>query len=170
MNIEAFDKMDATGAKVQLQRCCGATRWVQGMLERRPFQSKQAVLDAADMVWSGLDSSDWREAFQHHPRIGDVAGLREKFASTAVWAKGEQAATALADEATLQALAEGNRQYEARFGFIFIVCATGKTAVEMLNLLRGRLQNQPEKEGAIAAAEQHKITRLRLEKLFEEAL
>ena len=109
----------------------------------------------------------WREAFTHHPRIGDVAVLRERFASTAVWARGEQAGVAAADERTLAALAEGNRAYEARFGYVFIVCATGLKADQMLAMLNARLSNDAETEMRIAAEEQMKITRLRLEKLLD---
>ena len=109
--------------------------------------------------------ADWLEAFAAHPRIGDLDALRKKFASTANWCAGEQAGVAAADEAVLTALADGNRAYEARFGYIFIVCATGKSAAEMLAILTARLANDPEVELKVATAEQAKITRLRLEKL-----
>ncbi len=119
----------------------------------------------ADLEGSSTDA-DWLEAFAAHPRIGDVDALRAKFAATAAWASGEQAGVAGASESTLRALAEGNRDYEAKFGHIFIVCATGKTADEMLGLLRERLANEPDAELAVAAAEQAKITAIRLRKLL----
>ena len=114
----------------------------------------------------GSTDADWLEAFAAHPRIGDLDALRAKFAATAAWAvRRAGGRRRRADEATLRALADGNRDYEARFGYIFIVCATGKTAGEMLALLRERLGNDPEAELAVAAAEQAKITRIRLRKL-----
>ena len=105
--------------------------------------------------------------FQHHPKIGSVAELEKKFASTAKWASGEQAAVKDANQAVLQALSAGNEAYEAKFGYIFIVCATGKSAEEMLNLLKQRLPNSPEIEIEIAKGEQMKITIIRLKKLLE---
>ena len=136
------------------------------MLARRPFESDEAVLQAADDVWEELGREDYLEAFSHHPKIGaDIESLRKKFQSTAAWSSGEQAGVSMADEETLRGLAKGNIDYEARFGYIFIVCATGKSAGEMLALLRARLPNPPDRELAIAAGEQAKITRIRLEKL-----
>jgi 2-oxo-4-hydroxy-4-carboxy-5-ureidoimidazoline decarboxylase len=135
------------------------------MTGRRPFASADDVLRAATDGETGLTRDDWLEAFAAHPRIGDLDSLRKKFATTADWAGGEQAGVAGADESVIRALADGNRAYEAKFGHIFIVCATGKTAPEMLALLIERLTNDPDTELRIAAAEQAKITRLRLEKL-----
>jgi 2-oxo-4-hydroxy-4-carboxy-5-ureidoimidazoline decarboxylase len=135
------------------------------MTARRPFESADALFAAAEDVWAGLGRDDWLEAFAAHPRIGDIDGLRKKFATTADWSAGEQAGVAGAAEQVLRDLAAGNADYEARFGHTFIVCATGKTAAEMLALLRARLANDPAAELRVAAAEQAKITRLRLEKL-----
>jgi 2-oxo-4-hydroxy-4-carboxy-5-ureidoimidazoline decarboxylase len=120
---------------------------------------------AAEQAWWDLSRQDWLEAFAAHPKIGDLDALRAKFATTAAWAAGEQSGVAGAPEEVLCELAASNRLYEETFGYIFIVCATGKTAAEMLELLRQRLGNQPDAELAVAAAEQWKITRLRLEKL-----
>jgi 2-oxo-4-hydroxy-4-carboxy-5-ureidoimidazoline decarboxylase len=152
----------------QLARCCGSKRWVERMLASQPFADAAALLQAADDVWSSLEPAAWLEAFSHHPKIGGKDALREKFAATRTWAQGEQAGVKQADEAVLEALARGNAEYEARFHHIFIVCATGKTAAEMLALLRARLPNTLEEELRIAAAEQAKITRLRLEKLLSQ--
>jgi 2-oxo-4-hydroxy-4-carboxy-5-ureidoimidazoline decarboxylase len=135
------------------------------MVRSRPFASRDALFEAADRVWQALAEPDWLEAFSHHPKIGDVKALAEKFKSTSNWAKGEQGGTSGAAPAILEGLAAGNRAYEGKFGFIFIVCATGKSAEEMLELLNGRLPNDRATELAIAAGEQAKITRLRLEKL-----
>jgi 2-oxo-4-hydroxy-4-carboxy-5-ureidoimidazoline decarboxylase len=136
------------------------------MLARRPFASTHDLLRAADEVWALLDRASYLEAFSHHPKIGeDLSALRAKFGSTASWANQEQAGLRSADERTLLALRDENQAYLARFGFIFIVCATGKSASEMLELLRARMNNEPAFELAIAAREQGKITKLRLEKL-----
>ncbi|MEB3196220.1 MAG: 2-oxo-4-hydroxy-4-carboxy-5-ureidoimidazoline decarboxylase [Candidatus Sericytochromatia bacterium] len=164
--MDEFNAAPRQAAIEALQRCCGATTWVQAMVQARPFADLPALLAQADSSWARCGESDWLEAFSHHPRIGDVASLRTKFADTANWAESEQGGTRCADQVTLEALAAGNHDYEARFGHIFIVCATGKTAGEMLELLRTRLDNPLEIERPLAATEQHRITRLRLEKLF----
>lgn len=149
-----------------LARCCGSTRWVQAMVAARPFTDESSVFVASTQAEAEMSREDWLEAFSHHPRIGaDVEALRQKFAATANWSAGEQAGVTGADEATLQALAAGNRAYEARFGHIFIVCASGLTAAEMLARLQARMENEIDEELKIAAAEQAKITRLRLQKL-----
>ena len=153
-------------ARAALLRCCGATRWAAWLLTQRPFASTEALFKAAAGVWTQMEKSDMLEAFAHHPEIGsDIASLRERFASTAAWSSAEQAGVAGADDATLEALRDGNVRYREKFGYVFLVCATGKTAAEMLALLRARLAHEPDTELHVAAAEQAKITRLRLEKL-----
>ena len=147
------------------RRCCGSVRWAERMARLRPFDSEDALFDAAERTWWALDRDDWLEAFAAHPRIGDRDALRARFAATADWSAREQAGVDSTAEDLLQALDDGNQQYHDRFGYIFIVCATGKTADEMLALLRERLPNNPDPEIRIAAAEQAKITRIRLEKL-----
>jgi 2-oxo-4-hydroxy-4-carboxy-5-ureidoimidazoline decarboxylase len=156
------DGASPSEARELLGECCGATRWVDAMLRRRPFGSHEAILAAARDVWWSLEPGDWREAFTHHPKIGDKAALRSKFAGTRALSESEQSEVASASEAVLDAFAEGNRDYEERFGYIFIVCATGKSAEEMLALLRARMVNDPTIEIRIAAEEQAKITALRL--------
>jgi 2-oxo-4-hydroxy-4-carboxy-5-ureidoimidazoline decarboxylase len=163
--VDVLNALPPDEARATLLRCCGSRRWADAMTARRPFASQPELLAAAAEIWNGLGRDDWLEAFAAHPRIGDVEALRKKFASTAAWCAGEQARVAGAAEEVSQALAEGNRRYEDRFGYIFIVCATGKTAAEMLDLLRERLPNDPAHELTVAAAEQAKIIRLRLEKL-----
>jgi 2-oxo-4-hydroxy-4-carboxy-5-ureidoimidazoline decarboxylase len=163
-----LDAMSPEQAAAALARCCGASRWVAAMLERRPFTSDAELLRCADEVWATMGPADHHEAFAHHPRIGaSLDALRQKFSSTATLCAGEQAGAATASEAELEALRDGNLRYEARFGHIFIVCATGKTAAQMLALLEQRLTHEPEQELEIAAAQQHEITRLRLQKLSE---
>ena len=136
------------------------------MIARRPFESSPALFEAARAVWSSLERDDYLEAFAHHPRIGDsLSELAKRFARTASLAAREQAKVAQADKETLSALRDLNQRYFERFGYIFIVCATGKSAAEMLDLLRARLDNDAARELAIAAEEQAKITALRLAQL-----
>jgi 2-oxo-4-hydroxy-4-carboxy-5-ureidoimidazoline decarboxylase len=132
------------------------------MLARRPFGSWDALQSAARAEWFHLAPEDWLEAFSHHPRIGDRESLARRFPSTHHLSATEQAAVAHADDDVLDALAEANERYVKRFGYIFIVCATGRTAGEMLALLRERLENPPDVEIRVAAGEQAKITELRL--------
>jgi 2-oxo-4-hydroxy-4-carboxy-5-ureidoimidazoline decarboxylase len=161
-----LDAASEADARAMLTRCCGAARWVEGMLARRPFGSREALLRAADEAWASASRDDVLEALTHHPRIGaNMDELRKKFASTATWSAGEQAGAAAASEETLVALRDGNVRYEARFGHIFVVCATGKTAAEMLALLEARMPNDAETEIRVAQGEQGKITKIRLEKL-----
>lgn len=166
MTLDALNRLPEPDARAALARCCGASRWVEAMLAARPYADAAALHAAAARAADTLGSDDWLEAFAHHPRIGDVAELRAKFAATAAWAGAEQAGAASASDEVLAALAEGNRAYEARFGYIFVVCATGRRADEMLALLRSRLGNDPVTELAIAAGEQRRITGLRLDKLL----
>lgn len=170
MTLEDFNALPDAASREALARCCGSRRWVEQVAGRRPFGSFDDVLAAADEAFSTLEPGDWLEAFSHHPKIGDLESLRAKFASTAGWATGEQAGVSMARETTLAALAEANRAYEEKFGYIFIVYATGKSADEMLALLEERLPHDPEEELPAAATEQMKITHLRLHKLFGEGM
>jgi 2-oxo-4-hydroxy-4-carboxy-5-ureidoimidazoline decarboxylase len=163
--MERWQKVDAARddeARNLLRACCGSTRWVERMLARRPFETVDRALRIAREEWFDLTPADWREAFSHHPRIGDVEGLRKKFGETRVLSEREQSGVSRASKGILDALLEGNRLYEDRFGYVFIVCATGKTAEEMLALLRSRLANDPDVEIRIAAEEHARITELRL--------
>jgi 2-oxo-4-hydroxy-4-carboxy-5-ureidoimidazoline decarboxylase len=165
MDLQALNTLEESEVRAALLRCCGSARWAEQMTARRPFAAAAELHSAAAEVWRSLAREDCLEAFRAHPRIGDVEGLRRKFATTAAWSEAEQAGVAGAAEATLQALADGNRRYETRFGYLFIVCATGKSAAEMLALLEQRLPNEPAVELRTAAAEQEKITLLRLQRL-----
>jgi 2-oxo-4-hydroxy-4-carboxy-5-ureidoimidazoline decarboxylase len=152
-------------AAALLLRCCGSSRWVERMLERRPFASLAALHEGADAAWGALDRDDYLEAFTHHPRLGeDPAKLRERFAA-ADWSSAEQSRVAAADDATLEALRARNVAYQARFGFVFLLCATGKSAHEVLSELEARIGHDPAAELRIAADEQAKITHLRLDRL-----
>ena len=163
--MKALNDLPAAEAREGFLACCGAARWADAMVAVRPFEDQQALFDEADRIWSGLQREDYLEAFAAHPRIGDAEALRGRFRSDR-FAHGEQSGAAGADDAVLAELARANRQYEERFGYIFIVCATGKSAREMLDLLKARLGNRPEDELQVAAEEQAKITRLRLQKLL----
>jgi 2-oxo-4-hydroxy-4-carboxy-5-ureidoimidazoline decarboxylase len=165
MNLAQINAWADDEAIAAFRRCCGATRWAEQMTRLRPFDSEAELFEAAERVWWALTPADWLEAFAAHPRIGDRDALRARFAATAAWSAREQAGVDGASEEVLQALADANERYHARFGYIVIVCATGKTAEEMLALIRQRLSSDPGLEIRIAAAEQAKITRIRLEKL-----
>lgn len=137
------------------------------MLPFFPADDLVELLEDAEEQWFKCTEQDWKEAFAQHPKIGDLDSLNKKFSPTSEWASGEQSGVGNALPETINALAEGNKRYEEKFGYIFIVCATGKTADEMLAMLRTRLQNNPEVEIEIAADEQNKITKMRIEKLVE---
>ena len=179
MRLEEVNALDEESAARTLQRCCGSSRWAQAMARARPFPSAAAMMDLGDAVWVSLDAADWFEAFAAHPRIGEPAspklasvdlsegGARDG-SSTSGWESVEQSGVQLADDDARRRLAEGNARYEARFGYIFIVCATGKSVEQMLEMLETRLKNDPHEELRIAAEEQRQITRLRLGKLLDE--
>ena len=168
MTIDALDRADAATARAALARCCGASAWLNAMLAARPFGEAAGLRAAAESAFARMTAADWREAFEHHPRIGDLDALRERFAATRAWAGAEQSGSTTAGEATRLALRQGNLDYEARFGHRFIVFASGRSADEMLVLLRERLANPPGRELEIAAAEAARIARLRIDKLLEE--
>jgi 2-oxo-4-hydroxy-4-carboxy-5-ureidoimidazoline decarboxylase len=153
----ALNALGVAEAREALGRCCGAHRWVEAMVARRPFPSMKELEEAADAEWARLDREDFLEAFSHHPAIGAAAA--------SAWSRQEQAGAADADAGTREALRKGNARYAARFGYVFLVCATGKSAAEMLALLEARLGNDPDAELRVAAGELAKITRLRLAKL-----
>jgi 2-oxo-4-hydroxy-4-carboxy-5-ureidoimidazoline decarboxylase len=161
-----LNALDPSARAEALRRACGAERWVTKMLALCPFASTRDLLTSAERQWQASSREDYLQAFAHHPQIGeDLQALRERFKGTLDLSSREQALVADASEPMLAALCERNREYRERFGFIFIVCATGKTAPEMLELLSSRLHNDPALELTIAAGEQAKITRLRLEGL-----
>ena len=168
ITVAELDELPTARAAELLRSCCGAARWVEGMAARRPFHTLDVALDEADDVWWSLGPDDWLEAFAHHPRIGERAGAEPQDARGAAWSAGEQAGVERAATDVQAALAEANRAYERRFGHIYVVCATGKGAEEMLAIARTRLTNDPETELRVAAGEQAKITRLRLQKLLTD--
>ncbi len=165
-NINNLDACSADHVLQQLRACCGASAWCQAMLSMRPFGNPTRVHQCADAAFDSLTEADWIEAFGCHPKIGDLKSLQLKFAGNRQWSGSEQSGTAAADQRTIAELAKRNRDYESRFGYIFIVCATGKSAKQMLDLLIARLPNDRQTELRIAAAEQRKISHLRIDKLL----
>ena len=161
MTLAELNALDPEAARREFARCCGSVRWASAMAGRRPFRNRDDLVLAADDVWWSLEGSDWLEAFSHHPRIGERA---------AGWARDEQSGARGAPDSTMKALATLNHDYERKFGHVFLIFATGKSADDMLAELRRRLDNQPAPELRIAAGEQAKITRLRLEKLLDAPL
>ena len=166
MNIEELNKLNKPRCMEEFLKCCGSSAWITEMTRLRPFSDEADMLNKAEVVWAKTSETDWLEAFSHHPKIGDLKSLEKKFASTKILASGEQSAVTTASQSVLEALAAGNAEYEKKFGFIFIVCATGKSAEEMLSMLLSRLLNNRDVELKIAAAEQYKITILRLKKIL----
>lgn len=166
MSIHELNHLPQDQLKEALFKCCGSTAWVKKMLTVFPVEDYVDLVEDAEEKWYECSEEDWKEAFTHHPKIGDIDSLKNKFASTAQWAGSEQSGVNIASEKILQQLAEGNRQYEEKFGYIFIVCATGKRADEMLAILESRLPNDPQREIEVAADQQMQITKIRLEKLL----
>ena len=164
--IEKLNRLPAEEARAALLACCGSTRWAAEVAALRPFWDVGQLLNIARRVWLELGREDWLEAFRAHPKIGESQAARETGEEARRWAEGEQSGARAASDETLAELARANREYEERFGFIFIVCATGKTADEMLALLRARITNDPETELRVAAEEQWRITALRLKKFL----
>jgi OHCU decarboxylase len=163
--LEILNSWSPEQANAEFLKCCGSRTWARAMNGTRPFATVAQLLVTADDVWSSLGNEDWLEAFHAHPKIGEKQAATAQSEQAQEWSAREQAGTYEATAKTKAALADGNRKYIERFGFIFIICASGKSAEEMLASLNSRLQNDAQTELKIAAEEQRKITRLRLEKL-----
>jgi allantoicase len=163
-SLARLNAMSASDATAALLRCCGSSRWATALSEARPFDDTAALLRAGERTWWSLGELDHLEAFAAHPKIGDKGSS----SSSAQWSSAEQAGTARAADDTLTALADANRAYATKHGFIYIVCASGRSASEMLADLRTRLDRSRDDELRTAAEEQAKITRLRLAKLLQE--
>ena len=179
MRIEDLNALEGDEATRAFLRCCGSSRWAETMAAARPFETAAAMAVAADTIWWSLDRESWLEAFAAHPKIGagGVGGAgrageagRPGASRGPEWSDEEQAGVGGADDETRRRLADANRDYEARFGYMFIVCATGKTAGEMLALLERRLRHDAGEELRIAAQEQRTITQIRLRKLLGQEL
>lgn len=164
MTVTDLDRLTSAAATEVLTSCCGSQRWVAGIVAKRPFESVGRIKAEAERVWWGLTRDDWLEAFSHHPRIGETRSIQN--AQGKAWSAKEQAGLAGTADSIRHELARVNQAYEARFGYLYIVSASSRSAEELLALARTRLQNQPEDELRVAAAEQLAITLLRLDRLL----
>lgn len=170
MNLEELNNASRETAESSFLNCCGSLKWAKKMVEARPFADVAELLEKAEKIWQDLETGDRLEAFAAHPKIGAKKAKPIQQAQSATWSHGEQSGTNAAGDSVLKELAEANRLYEEKFGFIFIVCATGKSAEEMLGICRSRLGNDTETEIRNAAEEQGKITEIRLKKLLENTV
>jgi OHCU decarboxylase len=168
-SVAKLNAMPLDELTTHLRACCGSSRWVDRMIARRPFASPDAVLSASDEVCRMLSAEDWMEAFRHHPRIGESRAAVPQDARAESWSAGEQSGLRNAAAEVRAALVSANEAYEQQFGYICIICATGKDSEELLAITRARLGNSPQIELRIAAEEHRKITRLRLRKLFHDS-
>jgi OHCU decarboxylase len=166
-HLNELNSLPAPEAEKELLKCCGSGSWARRMSTERPFVNEKVLIDTADLIWWSLEPRDWLEAFHSHPKIGEKKAAADASVEAQKWSEDEQAGTRDSAQQTMADLAQLNRDYEEKFGHIFIICATGKTSEEMLASLRERLNNAPSEELRIAAREQAKITHLRLNKLLE---
>ena len=167
MEISVFNNLPREEVVKSLLTCCSALRWAEQLADLRPFISIAALREASDACWADMGERDLLEAFDGHPKIGDPESLKQKYAATKSLATSEQSGVRFASDATIDELANSNQDYLDKFGFIFIICATGKSADEMLASIKARITNNRDQELVLAAEEQRKITNLRLNKLFE---
>lgn len=167
MQLEELNRLSPEQAEAEFLQCCGSSAWAKRMTEARPFSNSDEISSRADEIWWRLNEEDWLEAFRAHPKIGEKKAEAAQTAQAQRWSANEQSESQKAAAETKAALANGNRQYEQRFGFLFIICATGKSAEEILAALNRRLDNDSKTELRVAAEEQRKITQLRLQKLLE---
>lgn len=167
-SIRGLNELPVANAETEFLKCCGSRRWASEMASGRPFETLDELLAEADRVWWSLSEADWLEAFRAHPKIGEKKAATTQSAEAQKWSAQEQSSVAQASAQTINQLAQRNSEYENRFGFIFIVCASGKSSEEMLAIINDRMRNDRETELCTAAKEQSKITRLRLENLLNQ--
>jgi 2-oxo-4-hydroxy-4-carboxy-5-ureidoimidazoline decarboxylase len=165
MNIDSINSLTAVDLGSRLKECCHCSNWAERVAVSAPFSSADILVECCATLWLKASEDEILEAFSGHPQIGDMNALRNKYASTA---SAEQGQVTGADESVLLALRERNQAYLEKFGFIFIVCATGKSASEMLALLEARINNSRDEELVNGAREQGEIMKLRLAKLLED--
>ncbi|HYH85600.1 MAG TPA: 2-oxo-4-hydroxy-4-carboxy-5-ureidoimidazoline decarboxylase [Pyrinomonadaceae bacterium] len=165
--VEKLNRLPTDEARAVLLDCCGSTRWAESVAANRPYWDVGQCLIIGERIWKELERDDWLEAFRAHPKIGERKAEAVASQKAQSWSEGEQSRASDAASETLDALAAANREYEAKFGFIFIVCASGKTADEMLALLRDRMSNDIDTELRVAAGEQWLITQLRIKKFLK---
>jgi OHCU decarboxylase len=168
MTLEQLNELSAQEAESEFLKCCGSRGWAQAMVAGRPFATEAELFAKAEDASYSLADEDWLEAFRAHPKIGGKKALTAQSQQEQSWSSQEQSAMQSAPADTVAQLAAKNYEYEEKFGFIFIVCASGKSSEEMLTILNRRLDNDSQTELSKAAQEQRKITRLRLEKLLKQ--
>jgi 2-oxo-4-hydroxy-4-carboxy-5-ureidoimidazoline decarboxylase len=166
--LTRWNRLSAQEAIQQILACCGSEAWARELAARRPISDEATLVAASDEIWGRLHAEDWLQAFSTHPRIGERQAPAEASTESAAWSAQEQRTVSAADRLVQAALAQANQEYEQRFGRVFIVCATGKSAHEMLDILRRRLQNDPSVELREASEEQRKITNIRLKKWLSQ--
>ena len=166
MSLPLLNSAPKHTAAGYLRKCCSSEEWITRMLRQRPFCNSDAVHAAADSAWIDLGEQDYLEAFSGHPKIGDIQSLQKKDSDSAKLARSEQSGVDSAPPEILQKLSEANHAYEEKFGFIFIVCATGKNASEMLAILQDRLESERAAELKTACEQQREIFHLRLDKFL----
>jgi len=167
-SVERLNQLSGDDVEAELRKCCGSTRWAHDLAGQRPFASLEQIYAKGDEIWWSLSEEDWLEAFRAHPKIGERKAATAQSQQAQSWSAQEQSGVANAAAETQDELGRLNREYEDRFGFIFIVCASGKTSEELLAILQSRIGNDRSSEIRVAAEEQRKITRLRLEKLLNQ--
>jgi OHCU decarboxylase len=165
--LARWNELSADEAAREVLDCCGSAKWARELAARRPLKNESTIVAASDEIWNRLPAEDWLEAFSKHPRIGERKAPRQASTQSAEWSEQEQKQATSGEESVQTALAKGNSEYESKFGRVFIVCATGKTAAEMLNILQRRMRNDEVTELKEAAEEQRKITNLRLKKWLD---
>jgi 2-oxo-4-hydroxy-4-carboxy-5-ureidoimidazoline decarboxylase len=169
LNLTRWNALSLEDAAAEVLSCCGSPAWATRLAAMRPFAEEQILFAAADHCWQHLPQAEWLEAFRSHPRIGEQHAQNQTTATSAAWSRSEQSQMKEADAAILQRMREGHREYEERFGRIFIVCASGKQPAELLRILERRLTSDPAQELQESAAQQQQIMQLRLRKWLATA-
>ena len=164
--IDKVNSLSEKDLRVQLKSCCSSTKWAESLLQERPFASREDFLEKGESIWKALDHSDVMEAFDGHPKIGDTKQDEPQFKAGKSFSQKEQQGVAGASEELLETMRELNAQYEQRFGYIYIVFASGKSLTQMVSIIKERLENGADDELEVAKNEQFKITKNRMEKLL----
>ncbi len=165
--LTRWNALDAESAAREVLPCCGSSAWARQLAAKRPIADEPSLLEASNTVWFSLPEEAWQQAFDSHPRIGQKHAQSQATEESLRWSAQEQRAVVSEDTAAKQALEQANRRYEQRFGHIFIVCATGKSAPQILSILEARMHNDPQTELREAAKQQGQITELRLRRWLE---
>ena len=168
MTLDQLNDASTDQAETEFLKCCGSRRWADAMAAARPFENEEQMFVKADEVLSALTDDDWLEAFRAHPKIGEKKAATAQSQQEQSWSAQEQSTMQAASTNIVAQLRERNSEYEAKFGFIFIICASGKQPEEILAVLNDRMKNDPQTELLVAAEQQKRITRLRLEKLLNQ--